>query len=147
MDGHRTDEQASNQPSEDFGSAPPQVAVDRRQSPRIKVTLDAKYRRLGRDGDPASTATVDVSHGGARITAPSQVSVGDVLQLTVALPQGIELTLQGLVVQLSDADQQPHAHVAFDSLSTAAADLLTEILDEQLESVDVESIDVEPADT
>ena len=133
VDGHQTDEQSNNQASDPSGGAAPQVEADRRQSPRIKVTLDATYKRLGRDADPASAATVDVSHGGARITAPRQVAVGDVIQLTVAMPHGIELTLQGLVVQLSNSDASHHAHVAFDSLSTAAADLLTEILDEHLD--------------
>lgn len=107
--------------------------VERRQAPRFRVTLDATCRRLGRD-DEADTATVDVSHGGARITAPAQVSVGDVIQLVVQMPHGIELTLQGLVVQLSGSDAGPHAHVAFDSLSAAAADLLTELLEEHTES-------------
>ena len=106
--------------------------VERRQAPRFRVTLDATCRRLGRDGE-ADTATVDVSHGGARIAAPAQVSVGDVIQLVVQMPHGIELTLQGLVVQLSDSDAGPHAHVAFDSLSAAAADLLTELLKEHAE--------------
>ena len=104
--------------------------VERRQSPRFQVTLDATCRRLGRDVE-SDTATVDVSHGGARISAPAQVSIGDVIQLVVQMPHGIELTLQGLVVQLSDSDPQPHAHIAFDSLSAAAADLLTELLKEQ----------------
>ncbi len=126
MDGHDTDQQANAESGE------------RRQSPRIKVTLDAKYRRLGRDGDPSNATTVDVSHGGARVTAPSQVAIGDVLQLTVVMPQGIELTLQGLVVQLSEDEQRHHAHVAFDALSTAAADLLTELLDHHIERVDPE---------
>lgn len=105
--------------------------IERRQSPRFRVTLDASYRRLGHD-DEDRTRTVDVSHGGARIVAPSQMSVGDVLQLVVQMPHGIELTLQGLVVQISDTEGQ-HAHVAFDSLSAAAADLLTELLQEQAE--------------
>lgn len=106
------------------------VTDERRQSPRIRIALDAQYKRLGRAADPASTTTVDVSHGGARITAPTQLAVGDVLELTVSLPPGIELTLQGLVVQLSDDnDHRQHAHVAFDSLSTVAADLLTELID------------------
>jgi hypothetical protein len=105
-------------------------APDRRQEPRFRVTLDASFRRLGRDDSEADTTTVDVSHGGARITAPAQVSIGDVIQLAIRMPHGIELTLQGLVVQLSDADGH-HAHVAFDSLSAFAAELLTELLDEQ----------------
>ena len=107
------------------------AVVERRQAPRIKVTLDARCRRLGRPGEGDETTTVDVSHGGARITAPTQLNVGDVIQLAVQMPHGIELTLQGLVVQLSDGADRSHAHVAFDSLSTAAADLLTELLEEQ----------------
>jgi hypothetical protein len=107
------------------------AVVERRGAPRIKVTLDARCRRLGRPGEGDETTTVDVSHGGARITAPNQLGVGDVIQLAVQMPHGIELMLQGLVVQLSDDVDDAHAHVAFDSLSTAAADLLTELLDEQ----------------
>ncbi|MFP3905475.1 MAG: PilZ domain-containing protein [Acidimicrobiales bacterium] len=106
--------------------------IERRQSPRFRVTLDASYRRLGHDDADDQTRTIDVSHGGARIAAPSTMSVGDVLQLVVQMPHGIELTLQGLVVQISDTEGQ-HAHVAFDSLSAAAADLLTELLQEQAE--------------
>jgi hypothetical protein len=107
------------------------AVVERREAPRIEVTLDARCRRLGRPGDGDETATVDVSHGGARIAAPAQLNVGDVIQLAVQMPHGIELTLQGLVVQLSGSGAEHHAHVAFDSLSTAAADLLTELLQEQ----------------
>jgi hypothetical protein len=106
------------------------VDEERRQAPRFRVTLDARWRRLGRGDDEVDSATVDVSHGGARISAPAQISIGDVIQLTVQMPHGIELTLQGLVVQLSDTDAGHQAHVAFDSLSSAAADLLTELLDE-----------------
>lgn len=108
-----------------------QDTTERRQSPRIKIALDAQCRRLGRDEQPVATTTIDVSHGGARITAPREVSVGDVVELTVAMPHSLELTLQGLVVHLSDQiphHEQRHAHLAFDSLSAAAADLLTEAL-------------------
>ena len=104
-------------------------SAERRQSPRIKVSLDAECKRLGHESEARAAATVDVSHGGARITAAAHLAVGDVLELTVAVPHGIELTLQGLVVQLTDTNDQHHAHVAFDSLSTVAADLLTEMLD------------------
>jgi hypothetical protein len=114
---------------------PSDQLVDRRRTPRLRVTLDARCTRLGRTDQPDETTTVDVSQGGARIAAPTQLSIGDVVQLVVDTSHGIELTLQGLVVQLShDGDDAGHhAHVAFDSLSAAAADLLTDLLAEQVE--------------
>jgi hypothetical protein len=124
-----TVEQQRDETTDDGGGA----VVERRQAPRIQVTLDARCRRLGRPGEGEETTTVDVSHGGARIGAPAQINVGDVIQLAVQMPHGIELTLQGLVVQLSSTADDHHAHVAFDSLSTAAADLLTEMLREHAE--------------
>lgn len=145
MDAEHTEDSATdtdesvNTDEAATGADQPALEVDRRRTPRIVVSLDAQYRRLGRDASEVEATTVDVSHGGARITAPVEVSVGDVLQLTVAMPHGIELTLQGLVVQLSDAERSHHAHVAFDSLSTVAADLLTELLDEHTERLEREA--------
>jgi hypothetical protein len=141
VDGHSIDQPDQTDPPAGLDAAAPgdeptgdgRTDVERRRSPRIAANLDAQYRRLGRDTTTAEVATVDVSHGGVRITASTQMAVGDVLQLVVEMPQGIELTLQGLVVQLTSSDNQHHAHVAFDSLSTAAADLLTELLDERAE--------------
>ena len=134
MDGHSIDQPDGSEP-ESSGPAG-ESNVERRRSPRIAARLDAQYRRLGRDTNPAEAATVDVSHGGVRLTASTQMAVGDVIQLVVEMPQGIELTLQGLVVQLTSSDNQHHAHVAFDTLSTAAADLLTELLDEHAEQAE-----------
>ncbi len=112
------------------GEDPP---IERRQTPRLRVTLDARLRRLGRSSDDGETTTIDVSQGGARVHAPAQIGVGDVVELTIGTPHGIEVALQGLVVSLSDDAGSHHAHVAFDSLSASAADLLTEMLKEQAE--------------
>lgn len=103
--------------------------VERRQAPRTAATLEARCRRLGRPSDEAVTTTVDISSGGVRLRAPAQLSVGDVVELEIQAPHGIEVALQGLVVQLTGEGRERHAHVAFDSLSASAADLLTELLE------------------
>jgi hypothetical protein len=109
------------------------VIPERRRSPRLRATLPATLHRLGHGDDPKKVTTIDVSQGGARLVADQAICVGDVLQISVKMPHGLELTLQGLVVQLTDAEGAHHAHVAFDSLSAAAADLLTDLLNEQID--------------
>lgn len=110
------------------GSSEPDVdseasAVERRRDARYPVTLEATCQRMGHHGATVDTATVDLSHRGARIVAPAGTAVGDVVQVTVPMPDGIELTLQGLVVQISHTAGH-HAHLAFDSQSITAAGLL-----------------------
>ncbi len=129
-------------PGDASASAPP----DRRREPRVRVELDATIRRLGHSDPESTTSTIDVSHGGARIAAPAPLAVGDVLELGVRMSHGIELTLQGLVVQISDAGGH-HAHVAFDSLSTTAAELLTELLSEQSAEQAANGLDPTPGVT
>lgn len=130
--GERTAEQTGGGAAEGDdvpGAAPVAAPHDRRSEPRLRVTIDATVRRLGRSDEAETTSTVDVSHGGARLVAPTPLAIGDVVELGVRMSHGIELSLQGLVVQLSDLDGH-HAHVAFDSLSATAAELLTELLRE-----------------
>jgi hypothetical protein len=109
------------------------VIPERRGSPRLRVTLPATIHRLGHGDAPKTVNTIDVSHGGTRLVADQAIAVGDVLEISVEMPHGLELTLQGLVVQLTDAEGVRHAHLAFDSLSAAAADLLTDLLFEQID--------------
>ncbi|MGY6500617.1 MAG: PilZ domain-containing protein [Acidimicrobiales bacterium] len=97
---------------------------ERRGAPRSTITLPLHYRRIGRAHQPVDTTTIDVSFGGARIDTRGDVEQDDVLEIDIELADGLELTLQGRVVAVRGSGDDQVAHLAFDSMSAAAAGLL-----------------------
>lgn len=98
--------------------------ADRRGAPRSTITLPLHYRRIGRSEPSVDAATIDVSFGGARIDTQGDVQQDDVLEVTIELADGLELTLQGRVVLVRGTGTDQVAHLAFDSMSAAASGLL-----------------------
>lgn len=113
--------------------------IDRRGAARSTITLPLVYRRIGRSDDTVEATTIDVSFGGARIDTRGDVHQDDVLEVTIEVADGLELTLQGRVVLVRGEGTDQVAHLAFDSMSAAAAGLLREATTHQTDSATASS--------
>ena len=102
--------------------------TDRRQHERVEVRLPAQLLRLGGRELAVPSETLDLSEGGARVTAGPGFAVGDVVRLTI---DGGELTVehQGLVVGAETVGDGLTLNVAFKSFDDAKAVDLRRIID------------------
>jgi hypothetical protein len=101
---------------------------ERRAHPRVQTRFRVHCRRLARSGVDQDVDVVDLSMGGARITAPAELRVGDVVELTVEERLG-NLTLTGLVVGVRTDDGARHGHIAFTRLVPAALERIGQLID------------------
>ena len=102
--------------------------TERRQHERVEVRLPAQLLRLGSRDLEVAAQTLDLSEGGARVSAGAGFSVGDVVRLTI---QGGELTIehQGLVVGAEPTGDGAVLNVAFKSFDDAKAVDLRRMID------------------
>ena len=69
------------------------MTTERRRSFRRGLRLPAVVRGHGRDGPwEQTTATLDVSHGGLSLTLQRPVPMGQVLLVTVPLPESAAIS-------------------------------------------------------
>ena len=106
-----------------------QTSVDRRQHPRVQVTLAASVTRLGGRDLRAPVSVLDLSEGGARIAGPAELAVGDVLVLTIEAA-GLGIEHQGLVVGRLADDEHALLNLAFKTVDEAGRAELRRLIDQ-----------------
>lgn len=102
--------------------------AERRKHPRVATALRVHCQRLGRSGVDEVVEVIDLSPAGARISAPPELQVGDVVQLTMGQP--VPLTVSALVVHVTSAPAgDGYGHVAFTRLVPETEARIAELID------------------
>lgn len=113
-----------------MSEAGPSVA-ERRAHPRVATRFSVHCRRLGRAGVDRAVEVIDLSMGGARITAPAALQLGDVVELMVDEGAG-PFTVSGLVVSTSeDGVEARYGHIAFTRVTPLLFEHIAHLVEEK----------------
>lgn len=110
--------------------------TERRKSVRVSVSVPLRFRRKGSKTSWQAGDSVDVSNTGVRMAMPSQVEIGEEIQLDVQLPGAKKrIHLDGVVMWVAPsrrADGMAECGVAFKNLKhvTKKDKLITFIADQ-----------------
>ena len=80
------------------------IDIEQRKHPRAAVKLDVSYEWL-RAGSKEVSEAMDISVGGLRICSDSQPRRDDRLRVTIALPDGKEIDVDGTVMWVARAEE------------------------------------------
>jgi len=99
--------------------------IQRRDFFRLNVKKDAKYRKVNRQLEPEEeyleTSTIDISAGGVRLALESELTKGDLIEITIAIP-ALDEEIIGEIKQIYSLKNGKAAGIEFKGISQHTRD-------------------------
>jgi len=100
-----------------------EYSMKRRQSPRVRLNVEAKYQIDGRkDIKPFTVNAKNISESGLLLNTHQELPLGGVIVLTLKLPTGNSIKLKGLAVRISKRESDKETNIAVKFIDVSPVD-------------------------